>query len=62
MKNSTNLTDDLSWTPEAHAKLKMIPFFARPQARLKIEAIARASELEEVTAEIVEQARAKFGQ
>lgn len=61
MKN-LNLADDLSWTPEAHAKLKMIPFFARPQARLKIEAIARAAELEEVTAEIVEQARAKFGQ
>jgi hypothetical protein len=61
MKN-LNLTDDLSWTPEAHGKLKMIPFFARPQARLKIEAIARAAELEEVTAEIVEQARAKFGQ
>ncbi|MEL7421050.1 MAG: PCP reductase family protein, partial [Cyanobacteria bacterium J06555_3] len=37
-------------------------FFARPQARLKIEKIARAAGLEEVTAEVVEQARAKFGQ
>ncbi|MEM6613226.1 MAG: PCP reductase family protein [Cyanobacteria bacterium P01_C01_bin.72] len=54
--------NDLIWTPEAQVKLKMIPFFARSQARLKIEAIARAAELEEVTAEIVEQARAKFGQ
>ena len=54
--------NDLLWTPEAQVKLKMIPFFARSQARLKIEAIARAAELEEVTAEIVEQARAKFGQ
>ncbi len=57
-----NLTDDLSWTLQAQVKLKMIPFFARPQARQKIEAIARAAGLEEVTAEIVEQARAKFGQ
>jgi hypothetical protein len=57
-----NLTDDLYWTSQAHAKLKMIPFFARPQARQKIEAIARAEGLEEVTAEIVEQTRAKFGQ
>ncbi len=57
-----NLNDELYWTPQAQAKLKMIPFFARPQARLKIEKIARAAELEEVTAEIVEQARAKFGQ
>ena len=57
-----NLTDDLYWTPQAQAKLKMIPFFARPQARQKIEQLARAAELEEVTAEIVEQARAEFGQ
>ena len=61
MRND-NLTDDLYWTPQAQVKLKMIPFFARPQARLKIEEIARAAELEEVTAEIVEQARAEFGQ
>lgn len=57
-----NFTDDLYWTPQAQAKLRMIPFFARPQARQKIEAIARAAELEEVTIEIVEQARAEFGQ
>lgn len=57
-----NFTDDLYWTPQAQAKLRMIPFFARPQARQKIEAITRAAELEEVTIEIVEQARAEFGQ
>ncbi|HEY9769391.1 MAG TPA: PCP reductase family protein [Coleofasciculaceae cyanobacterium] len=57
-----NFTDDLYWTPQAQAKLRMIPFFARPQARQRIEAIARAAELEEVTIEIVEQARAEFGQ
>ena len=57
-----NLTDDLYWTPQAQAKLKMIPFFARPQARYKIEEMARAADLEEVTAEIVERARMEFGQ
>ena len=57
-----NLTDDLYWTPQAQAKLKMIPFFARPQARQKVEQLARAAKLEEVTAEIVEQARIEFGQ
>ncbi len=57
-----NFTDDLYWTPQAQAKLRMIPFFARPQARQRIEAIARAAELEEVTIEIVEQARTEFGQ
>lgn len=57
-----NLNDELYWTPQAQAKLKMIPFFARPQARQRIEKIARAAEVEEITAEIVEQARAEFGQ
>lgn len=57
-----NLTDDLYWTPQAQVKLKMIPFFARHQARQKIEAMARAAEIEEITAEIVEKARSEFGQ
>ncbi|WP_319421428.1 PCP reductase family protein [Pleurocapsa sp. FMAR1] len=57
-----NLTDDLAWTLQAQTKLKMIPFFARPQARQKIEAMAREAKLEEVTVEIVEQARVEFGQ
>ena len=57
-----NLTDDLYWTPQAQVKLKMIPFFARPQARHKIEEMARAADLEEVTAEVVERARTEFGQ
>ena len=61
MKN-LNLDNDLYWTPQAQAKLKMIPFFARPQARHRIEEVARAEGLEEVTTEIVEQVRAKFGQ
>lgn len=61
MKNF-NVTDELYWTPQAQAKLRMIPFFARPQARQKIEAMARAAELEEVTATVVDRARAQFGQ
>lgn len=57
-----NLTDDLYWTVEAQAKLKKIPFFVRPQARQRIEELTRAANLEEVTAQIVEQARSEFGQ
>jgi hypothetical protein len=55
-------TDTLHWTPEAQTKLKNIPFFVRTQARQRIEAIARAAGLTEVTAEMVEQARLEFGQ
>ena len=57
-----NLTDDLYWTVEAQAKLKKIPFFVRPQARQRIEELTRAANLEEVTAQIVDQARSEFGQ
>lgn len=54
--------ETLCWTPEAKAKLKKIPFFVRPQARQRIEQLARESQLEEVTAEVVERARVEFGQ
>ncbi len=53
---------ELRWTSEAKAKLKNIPFFARSQARQRIEHLAREAELEVVTAELVEQARLEFGQ
>jgi hypothetical protein len=54
--------DGLEWTPTAKAKLKNIPFFVRTQARQRIEQLAREAELDVVTVEIVEQARAEFGQ
>lgn len=62
MINDFNFGDSLNWTPEAKAKLKNIPFFVRSQARQRIEQLARAAEVEEVTAAIVEQARTEFGQ
>ena len=46
--NQFDLTDDLSWTAEAKAKLKQIPFFVRSQARQRIEELARAAEVEEI--------------
>ncbi len=58
----SDLTDVLCWTANAEAKLKNIPYFARPQARQRIEALAREAELEIVTSELVEQARLEFGQ
>jgi hypothetical protein len=64
MKQMSDLDwlDSLRWTPEAKAKFKNIPFFVRTQARQRIEGLARAAGLEEVTVEIVEQARLEFGQ
>lgn len=59
---SPNFGYGLVWTPAALAKLKNIPYFVRLQARQRIEAIARETGAEEVTVEMVEQARLEFGQ
>lgn len=58
----SDFTDVLRWTTTAEAKLKNVPYFARSQARYRIEALAREAELEVVTSELVEQARLEFGQ
>jgi hypothetical protein len=50
------------WTPQAKAKLKNIPYFVRAQARQRIEELARHVGSDEVTVEMVEQARVEFGQ
>ncbi|MBD2251765.1 PCP reductase family protein [Nostoc parmelioides] len=57
-----NFTDNLRWTSEAKTKLKNIPFFARSQAKARIEQLARQAQQEIVTPELVEQARLEFGQ
>lgn len=54
--------DTLTWTPEAQAKFKKIPYFVRTQARQRIEHLARDADFNVVTVEIVEQARVEFGQ
>jgi len=49
-------------TPDAKLKLKNIPYFVRTQARQRVEQLARETNLDEVTVEMVEQARLEFGQ
>lgn len=58
----SDLTDVLRWTPEAEAKLRNIPFFVRAQARQQVERLARETELETITVELVNQARLELGQ
>jgi hypothetical protein len=60
--NEFDFEEVLTWTPEAQAKLKNIPFFVRSQARQRIETLTREAGLEQVTVEMVEQARLEFGQ
>ncbi|MBK4729979.1 PCP reductase family protein [Oxynema sp. CENA135] len=59
---TSDFSDELIWTEDAKVKLKNIPYFARSQARKRIEQLAREQELETVTAELVERARSQFGQ
>ena len=54
--------ESLPWTKETQQKLKNIPYFARVQARQRIEQLAREADLDEITADLVEQARLEFGQ
>jgi hypothetical protein len=51
----------MQWTAEAEAKLKEIPFFVRPAARKKIEKLAQEMGVAEITGEIYDEAKKKFG-
>ena len=58
----TNFSDLPQWTAAAEAKLQKIPFFARSQARQRIEDMARQEAMEIITADLVERVRSQFGQ
>ncbi|GAX35751.1 PCP reductase family protein [Nodularia sp. NIES-3585] len=60
--SESNFTDALGWTSKAQEKLQNIPFFARTQAKARIEELARQAKKTVVTADLVEQARLEFGQ
>lgn len=51
----------MEWTSDAEARLKEIPFFVRPAARKKIEKFAQEMGATQITAEVYEQAKKKFG-
>ena len=55
------MSENISWTAEAEAKLKEIPFFVRPAARKKIEKFAQAEGLTEITVEVYDLAKQQFG-
>ena len=55
------MSDAVQWTAEAEARLKEIPFFVRPAARKKIERFAQDAGITEITAEVYDQAKQKFG-
>jgi Proto-chlorophyllide reductase 57 kD subunit len=56
-----SVSNDISWTAEAEAKLKEIPFFVRPAARKKIEKFAQTQGTSEITVEIYQLAKQQFG-
>ncbi|WP_375539708.1 PCP reductase family protein [Oscillatoria sp. FACHB-1407] len=55
------MSSAVEWTPEAEARLKEIPFFVRPAARKKIEKLAQELGATQITVEVYEQAKQKFG-
>jgi Proto-chlorophyllide reductase 57 kD subunit len=56
-----SVSNGISWTAEAEAKLKEIPFFVRPAARKKIEKFAQEQGTIEITVEIYNLAKQQFG-
>ncbi|MFQ3680429.1 MAG: PCP reductase family protein [Pseudanabaenaceae cyanobacterium] len=50
------------WTDAALGKLQNVPYFARSQARLRVEAVARSEGCLEITPELVERVRLENGQ
>jgi Proto-chlorophyllide reductase 57 kD subunit len=56
-----SVSANISWTTEAEAKLKEIPFFVRPAARKKIEKFAQEQDITEITVEVYERAKQQFG-
>jgi Proto-chlorophyllide reductase 57 kD subunit len=55
------MSDAMTWTAEAEAKLKEIPFFVRPAARKKIEKLAQEMGVTQITPEVYDQAKKQFG-
>ena len=55
------MSNAIEWTPEAEGRLKEIPFFVRPAARKKIEKLAQEMGEHQITVEVYEQAKKKFG-
>ncbi len=55
------MAQGVTWTAEAEACLKEIPFFVRPAARKKIEKFALDRGITTITPEIYAQAKAQFG-
>lgn len=60
-KLKSSMSSAIEWTAEAEARLKEIPFFVRPAARKKIERLAQELGATQITVEVYEQAKQKFG-
>lgn len=56
------MASSVTWTPEAEALLKEIPFFVRPAARKKIEKFAVERSISEITDMVYQEAKQQFGQ
>jgi hypothetical protein len=55
------MSNSIEWTSDAEARLKEIPFFVRPAARKKIEKFAQEVGVTQITVEVYEQAKQRFG-
>lgn len=60
MEDSKNDKGDLAWSKEAEQRLDNIPAFVRPMAKKEIERMAKERGENEISAELLEEAKGKF--
>jgi hypothetical protein len=53
--------DGVRWTPEASARMQVIPEFVRPMAKTGIERFAKESGHAEITLAVLDEAKSRFG-
>lgn len=58
---SSNASGVISWSEEARLRLERVPSFVREMAKNGVEEFARSQGLTEVTGEVMDAARKKFG-
>jgi hypothetical protein len=53
------MTTPIRWQPDAELRIKQVPFFIRPLARRRAEAVARERGLSEVTSLLLDELKSK---
>jgi len=60
-EHAESVEDGIRWTAEASARMQAVPEFVRPMAKSGIEKFARESGHAEITMQVLDEAKSRFG-